>query len=102
MARPTNKNTNLTSYHGYDIETTAEKLIALFPDSYFLENTGEDKTNIDFSLETEDGNVFTVYDWKMFRPISMTETIHFHIGSHSPAISAQAKNELETILNSKQ
>jgi len=45
-------------------------------------------------LETSDGDVFTVYDWKYYRPIGENEILDFHIGAHTAQIAFQAKNEM--------
>jgi len=38
--------------------------------------------------------VFTIYDWKMYRPIGDDEVIRFHIGADTDRIAFKAKNEL--------
>jgi hypothetical protein len=65
-----------------------------------FQNDGSDKTNIDYECETKTGDIFTIYDWKEYRPIGMNETIEFHIGGMSRAITERAKDELEELLNS--
>lgn len=98
MAKPTEKSPNNTSFFGEHIQTTPNKLMKLFPDSYVFENSGEDKTNIEFTLETDDGDVFTIYDWKYYRPLSMNETVDFHIGGLSENVTRTAKQELIKML----
>lgn len=98
MAKHTKKSTSGTSFHGTTIRTTVGKLKQLFPRSYYEQNNGEDKCNYDFSLETEDGDVFTIYDWKEYRPIGNDETIEFHIGGFSSTVTVQSKNELIKML----
>jgi len=98
MAKDTKKSSGGTSFHGTTIRTTAGKLKKLFPNSYYAQNDGEDKTNYDFTLETEDGDVFTIYDWKEYRPINDNETIEFHIGGNSSTVTVKAKNELIQML----
>ena len=98
MAKKTKLSETGTSFHGVVIVTTANKLMSLFPKSYTLENDGRDKVNIDFVLETENGDVFTIYDWKEYRPIDLDEEIEFHIGAFSPEISDTAQKELLELL----
>jgi hypothetical protein len=38
--------------------------------------------------------VFTVYDWKLYRPIGEDEVLRFHIGAYSNHIAFQAKQEM--------
>lgn len=94
MARSTTKDSSGTSFHGTKITTTVGKLKKLFPNSYYDNNNGEDKTNFDFELETDNGDVFTIYDWKEYRVIGDNENISFHIGGFSSTVTNKAKNEL--------
>lgn len=99
MAHFTKQSSGGTSFHGTTIKTTVGKLKELFPHSYYKQNDGNDKTNYDFTLETMDGShVFTIYDWKMYRPIQDDEVIEFHIGGFSSTVTVQAKNELIKML----
>jgi hypothetical protein len=98
MLRYTTKNANGTSFHGSVITTTAGKLKKLFPVSYDESNDGKDKCNYDFTLEDEEGNVVTIYDWKEYRPIGDDETIDFHIGGMTQKITNRAKNTLLQML----
>jgi len=94
MAKVTNKDTNGTSFYGTKITTTVTKLKELFGDPCFEENYGEDKINFEWDCETENGDVFTIYDWKEYRQLSETELVEFHIGAISQQISEQAKQEI--------
>lgn len=72
-----------TSFHGKTITATADELIAIFgPPSADSNGMGE-KTNLEWDLITDDGTVFTIYDWKEYRKLSMDEPVEWHIGSHS-------------------
>ena len=93
MAKRTYKDVNDTSFYGTIITTTVAKLTKLLGDPY-NDNTGEDKVNFWWDCETEEGDVFTVYDWKEYREISEDEFIQFHIGATSKQISEQAKQEI--------
>lgn len=98
MVKETSKSANGTSFHGTTISTNVARLIELFPNSYSEQNDGEDKVNYDFELETSTGDVFTIYDWKEYRPIDDYETIVFHIGGVSREVTDQAKMELLQML----
>jgi len=45
-------------------------------------------------METEAGDVFTVYDWKEYRSLNENEMIEWHIGGMNRAITEQAKREI--------
>jgi hypothetical protein len=98
MLKHTTKSANGTSFHGSEIRTTAGRLKALFPNSYDESNDGRDKCNYDFTLEDEEGNIVTIYDWKEYRPIGDNEMIYFHIGGMSTEITEKAKNTLLRML----
>jgi hypothetical protein len=76
-----NKNISGTSFHGQTIKATYNELVEALggPPQY----TNGDKSNYDWTCETNDGTVFTVYDWKEYRKFGDDETIEWHIGSYS-------------------
>lgn len=92
--KKTNKSTVGTSFYGSTITTTVNKLISVVGEPTSEQNDGKNKCNFDFSLELEDGDVFTIYDWKEYRKIGMDEEIEFHIGSHTVETSRKALSEL--------
>ena len=94
MIKKTEQSTDGTSFHSITIKTTLSRLRAAFGDPQCENNYGEDKSNIDYSLETSDGDVFTVYDWKHYRPIGEDEVVDFHIGAYTNHIAFQAKQEM--------
>ena len=93
MAKKTYKNVDGTSFHGVTIRATVEQLTNAFgePDN---NNTGEDKVNFVWDMETEEGDVFTTYDWKEYRSLNLDEVIEWHIGANSKMISLNAKDEI--------
>jgi len=98
MAKLSNKNSG-GSFHDTTIKTTVNKLEQTIGQAQCIYNSGDDKVNYDWCCETEDGDVFTIYDWKEYRPIGSNEVIEFHIGGETKSITEQAKRELLTILN---
>jgi hypothetical protein len=98
MAKLSNKNAS-TSFHSITIRTTVNKLTNVLGEAQIIDNSGDDKVNFDWNCETEDGDVFTIYDWKEYRPIGLNEMIDFHIGGESKSITEQAKMELLDVLN---
>jgi hypothetical protein len=98
MAKLSNKNAS-TSFHFITIKTTVNKLTSALGEAQCIYNTGDDKSNFDWNCETEDGDVFTIYDWKEYRSISENELIEFHIGGESKSITEKARKELLDMLN---
>jgi len=99
MAKHTKQSGSGTSFHGVVFSATPQELVDLFPDSYNEQNDGEDKVNFDFTLENENGDVFTIYDWKEYRPLEMNEIIEWHIGGHNEQTCLQGKAEVLELLN---
>jgi hypothetical protein len=87
----------MSSFHGQTITTTVNKLIKAIGEPMYVDNSGEDKSNYDFSFMVQDFEAF-VYDWKEYRPIGPNEVIDFHIGTDTPMQSLIAKEELEQLL----
>lgn len=99
MAKLSDKSCGGTSFMGVVINTTVEKLTKAIGHAQCIQNDGKDKTNFDWTCETENGDVFTIYDWKEYRKISETETIEFHIGAFSESVAKTAVSELKEALN---
>jgi hypothetical protein len=93
MAKKTFKCTDGTSFHGVTIRATVEQLTNAFgePDD---NNTGEDKVNFVWDMETDEGEVFTIYDWKEGRPLRLDEYVIWHIGAKDKSTSNTAEDEL--------
>ena len=97
--RKTNKSTGGTSFHDTTVGTTIHTLLKLLGQPPIVDNTGMDKTNYEWEMETDNGDVFTVYDWKEYRILNEHEIIEFHIGGMSKVITEQAKNEIYDALS---
>ncbi len=93
MAKKSYKDTNGTSYHDTTISATVNQLTAAFGEPYD-NNTGEDKVNFVWDMETDEGEVFTIYDWKEGRPLRSDEFVTWHIGAKSESDSRIAQREL--------
>jgi hypothetical protein len=101
MIYPTSKSSTGSSFFGTTIIATPSKLLNSLPaEPRYKGNTGENKVNFDWKLETDGptGNVFTIYDWKHYRSLDMYEPIEWHIGGFSEAQTEEAKKELEFYL----
>jgi hypothetical protein len=99
MAKHTEKSGSGTSFHSVVLSATPQQLVDLFPNSYHNNNDGSDKVNFDFTLETESGDVFTIYDWKEYRSIGKDEKVEFHLGGLRKIHTLNGKEELVTLLN---
>ena len=97
--RKTEQSIHATSFHGTEVKTTLKNLREILGQPDQEQNDGEDKVNFDWHMETETGDLFTVYDWKEYRPIKETETICWHIGGRSKAETERAAKEILTALN---
>ena len=103
MAKPSGLNSAMTSFYRDTFTATPARLKEMFGEPTFDWNDGEDKTNMEWVLETTEkhndwdvpvGSVFTVYDWKEYKVLDDHDMIEWHIGGHSKKISHQAKEEL--------
>jgi hypothetical protein len=67
----------------------------------YISNDGTGKTNYQWVMETNNGDVFCVYNYKEYKVLDEHEIIDFHIGGHNKAVTDQAKDELyEALANS--
>ena len=98
MAKLSSISAGGTSFHGHVITTTVSKLREVIGDPQCECNDGSDKTNFDWTCETEGGQVFTIYDWKYYRELDEDEYVDFHIGAANSVIAHQAVQELRKIL----
>ena len=98
MAKFTRKTGDGTSFHGVKFKATPQQLIDLFPNSYYERNDGRDKTNFDFTLETENGKEFTIYDWKKYRPLSKDEVVEWHVGAQDMITSIEGRDEVVSMI----
>ena len=98
MAKLTEKSTSGTSFHFTTIRTTVNKLSNVLGEAQCIDNTGDDKVNFEWDCETEEGDVFTIYDWKEYRSLHGEELIDFHIGGDNKIVTEKAKRELLDLL----
>ena len=94
----TNRTANGTSFHDHTFTATVDDLRNVLGQPKFESNDGQDKCNFDWIMETEDGTVFTVYDWKEYRQLAEDEVIEWHIGGRSGADTEKALLEIRQAL----
>ena len=93
MAKKTYKDTDGTSFYDVTIRATVNQLTNAFGDPND-NNTGEDKVNFVWEMETEDGEVFTIYDWKYYRPLKSDEYVVWNIGAMNKSVCNTAEDEI--------
>lgn len=98
MAKLSLKSANGTSFHDTILHCTYNQLVEAIGEPQFADNSGDDKVNFDWICELEDGRVFTIYDWKEYRPIKPNEPIAWHIGGTSKIVTHQALIEMTALL----
>lgn len=99
MEKSTNQDTSGTSFHMTVIVTSVNELISALGEPQYAANDGNDKVNFEWHCQTDEGDVFTIYDWKEYRSISNDEQIEWHIGGDNASITSTAAVELEFLLN---
>jgi hypothetical protein len=92
--KPTFKSTGGTSFFGTELVASVNELKHILGEPYYNGNDGEDKINFEWEMETNKGDVFTVYDWKEYRSIGLDEAIVWHIGGKSKTITDNALLEI--------
>ena len=97
--KQTNKSANGTSFHDTTFFASVSDLRKILGEPYSEQNDGSDKCNFDWVMETEDGTIFTVYDWKEYRPLNEFEGIRWHVGGRSRSDTMKALEEIEEALN---
>ena len=94
MCKKSNQSLSRTSFHNVTFKASVQDLTKVFGEPDYEDNTGNDKVNFEWVMETEDGEVFAIYDYKYYRELDLTEQIEWNIGSHSRDISGEAQYEI--------
>lgn len=98
MAKLTQQSVSGTSFHNVTITSTINELMEILGEPSDMNNSGQDKVNVEWECETENGKPFTIYDWKEYRPIGYDELIEWHIGADNELQAINAKQELNKML----
>ena len=88
-----------SSWFGDLIITNYPKLIEILGQPTFDDNTGQDKTNMEWVCESREGFVFTIYDWREHEPLNEEYNYGFHIGGFSEEETKKAKAEVELMID---
>ena len=84
----------MTSFHDVTIDASVNDLKAILGEPEYAGNDGRDKVNYQWRMENKFGDMFTVYDWKHYRPLKGDATINWHIGGISRVSELQGRNEM--------
>ena len=95
----TTRTSNGTSFYNDTFHASVTDLRQICGAPVCEDNLGDDKVNFEWIMETDSGDVFTIYDWKEYRILEETEIIEWHIGAHSESVSNIAKMEIQKQLN---
>lgn len=95
--KKTSQSINGTSFHGITIRATRQELIDALGDPHYTDSADE-KTQYEWHFETDDGQVFTIYDWKEHYNHDANVELIWHIGGHSWMSTATAKEEIGNAL----
>lgn len=98
--KQTNRSLNGTSFHMSTVNATVNQLEEVLG-SVMHYGIKDDKVQHEWEMELENGDVFTVYDWKEYRQYSNDDVIEWHIGGHNRTITERAKQQLIKLLNEK-
>lgn len=94
FTKPQSGETNGTSFFNVEFIATVDEITEAFGLPDWDDNDGEDKVNFSWDLKTPDGIIFTIYDWKHYRPLDSNEDISWHIGAHDRNQSNKAWSQV--------
>ena len=95
----TTKSAEGTSFYGDAFRASVSDLRKILGLPKFENNNGEEKTNFEWIMETESGEVIAIYDWKEYRALDEDELIDWHIGGENEMVTDRALNEIAGELN---
>jgi hypothetical protein len=87
-----------SSFYQDVIFATPNQLRYILGEPAYEQNDGTDKVNMEWYMEMNDSNIFTVYDYKEYRSLHPNEQIEWHIGGHDQFTTHLAKQLLSEAL----
>ena len=96
--KQTKQTTDGTSFFGHTIALTKNSLQVLTACRPYHYGDPNAKVQYEWEMETNSGEVFTIYDWKEYRLIGGDEVIEWHIGALSSRVATDALYEIETAI----
>lgn len=95
--KPTNKSASGTSYWEDTLTTTVNEIKRAFSDAIDDGGDGGYKSRHGFIFETDNGDIVTIYDYKV-GPFNDNDIVEFHIGGKSKEITSSAKRVFESLI----
>lgn len=86
------------TFFAFCINTRPNDLIDAFGEPYYSDSNVSEKASIEWALETADGVVFTIYDWKEYdNPAlhNMDKMYEFHVGIKNKKHLSQVRQILD-------
>lgn len=90
--------TSGTSFHRHTVTATPNQIQKLLGPPVYECNDGSDKVNMEWNCMTDTNKVFTIYDWKYYRPLGMDEPVEWHIGGKDTQSAYEGMKELKEAL----
>ena len=88
-----------TSFHDTIINASVNDLTKVLGEPQYDANHGTDKINFEWTMELNDGSVFTVYDYKEYRVLDKREIIGWHVGGLNGLVTERAKGFIKEALS---
>lgn len=73
-------NWNGTSFYGLIFKSSVNDIKKKFGEPDIHYDNADEKVQNDWRLQTEKGNFFSIYDWKIYEQYSDEEKLFFHVG----------------------
>lgn len=87
---------NNASYHGQSVSATVDQLKRVCGTPYY--GHPDDKVQHEWTMATEDGTPFTIYDWKEYREYPNDELIEWNIGGKDGRDAIKGMKEVQMAL----
>lgn len=96
--KKTNKSSAGTSFYNHTVWASRAELTEALGAPTTV-GTLEEKVQYEWERETDQGDVFTIYDWKEYAQHSAAARLVWHIGAQSAAAGECALRETESALS---
>lgn len=88
-----------SSWFSHEVEATPDTLREILGDpTYTFDHFIDGKIQMEWIVLLDNGDTFTIYDWKYYRELDPDETIPWHIGGANEEKARQGAKELLALL----
>jgi hypothetical protein len=87
-----------SGFYEETILATVTELVKILGEPQYGRGDVEDKVQYDWEMETDDGQYFTIYDWKEYHEFGEDTLIRWHIGGEDVSATKKGKAELKKAL----